>query len=312
MSLRSIIICWVFFLFSFCSCKNSPSNQTILFENLDEGMTNSRKVITHSTEMNYEELENKAQDFSTKLKAEVWLPKALQVKELTDRIITYLEKSNASLRNSVQDKNADQAVVQKLFGKGGSASGLFDSLENYRLEVSRIDPLIELEFKQELALIELPKESDNNDRHELAQDLFQQTSPSEALLLLDQIQNNVKRAEYNLVLFCNEQVQSVGWHYTYYLPIISQSSSQVKAGEKIELMAGIGNFSRAAQAIITINGKKIDVREDGTAHYVFPASTNSGKHIIPVRIEYTDQDGKKQFLEKNVEYTVMDTTLKRE
>src|SRR5947209_2313106 len=157
MSIRAAQVLWAIILFY--SCKNNLSDQSFIFKNLDEGMINTNRVITHSTEMIYDELEKKSWDISTKYKAEIWQPKASRIKELTARIISFLEKSKASLRESLKENDVDNSVTQKLFSKEGKASGVHDSLENYRHQVLSIDPLIECTFKQSFELIVLPKQS---------------------------------------------------------------------------------------------------------------------------------------------------------
>ena len=90
-----------------------------------------------------------------------------------------------------------------------------------------------------------------------------------------------------------------GMEYLYYLFSIGRhSSSYVNAGEEIEITSGIGAFSKAAQPIILINGKNVSSDADGAAHYKFKASDKPGKHVVPVEINFTDQEGKNKPLQK--------------
>lgn len=92
--------------------------------------------------------------------------------------------------------------------------------------------------------------------------------------------------------------------FTSYQAIVGQSSSYVKAGEKIEITAGIGSFSTQERPVITINRNNVSLRETGAAVYSFKASNKPGKHFVPVKIEFTNQDGQKMTQEFNVKYTV--------
>ncbi|MEI9810185.1 MAG: hypothetical protein WDO16_21235 [Bacteroidota bacterium] len=92
--------------------------------------------------------------------------------------------------------------------------------------------------------------------------------------------------------------------YDVYSTIIGQSSNIVRSGEQIEITAGVGAFSRIASLKITIAGKEVTAGDEGIALYKFKSSSKPGTHFIPVKLSYTDQDGKEQTIEKNVEYTV--------
>ncbi|MGZ8558715.1 MAG: hypothetical protein ACXWWC_10290 [Chitinophagaceae bacterium] len=73
----------------------------------------------------------------------------------------------------------------------------------------------------------------------------------------------------------------------------------------IVLCRGVGFFSsRQAQPEITVNGMNVDIDETGVAVYTFKASPKAGKHIVPVTISFTDQNGNKQLITKDVEYAV--------
>jgi hypothetical protein len=87
---------------------------------------------------------------------------------------------------------------------------------------------------------------------------------------------------------------------------VTQSSSYVKAGEKIEINAGIGYLSTTLQPKITINQKLFQLNENGVAVYKFKTPLKAGKYYMSVKIEYTEQDGAKGLMEKNIEYTVIE------
>jgi gliding motility-associated protein GldM len=74
-------------------------------------------------------------------------------------------------------------------------------------------------------------------------------------------------------------------------------------GQEVEIMAGVGAFSKAAQPQIIINGQGIGLGEDGQAKLKMQGGS-LGKHSIPVVIRFKDQDGKDQTINKTVEYTV--------
>lgn len=75
-------------------------------------------------------------------------------------------------------------------------------------------------------------------------------------------------------------------------------------GDKMEITAGVGAFSKAALPAITINGQLVPLAADGAAHLPMTASSSKGNHTVAVSIKYKDQEGMDQTVTKNIEYTV--------
>ena len=88
--------------------------------------------------------------------------------------------------------------------------------------------------------------------------------------------------------------------------IVSQSSSVIRKGEAIEIMAGVGAFSKSANPIIIIDGKKTDLNDECVAISRLPKATNTGRHSTTVVIKFTNEEGEKQEVKKTVEYIVLD------
>ncbi len=84
------------------------------------------------------------------------------------------------------------------------------------------------------------------------------------------------------------------------------NSSCVKAGDIIEINAGVGSFSVQSQPKFTIDGKLISVNENGIMVYKFKTPLIAGKYNKPIKMEYTKPDGTRELMTKNIEYTVID------
>jgi gliding motility-associated protein GldM len=123
------------------------------------------------------------------------------------------------------------------------------------------------------------------------------------LTMLSKFQNDVKTSENRVVAFCHEQVGKVAVRFDTYNAIVGQSSNYVMPGQDIDIMAGVGAFSKAALPQVTINGQGTSIGEDGAAHMKIPGG-GIGNHSIPVHIVYKDQDGKPQVIDKVINYTV--------
>lgn len=94
--------------------------------------------------------------------------------------------------------------------------------------------------------------------------------------------------------------------YHVFQPLIALSSSCVKAGDDIIIEAGIGSFSTESRPRITINGEIIRLNDYGVASYNLKTLNKSGKYSLPVKIEFTTPDGRKDFMTKNISYTVIE------
>jgi hypothetical protein len=73
-------------------------------------------------------------------------------------------------------------------------------------------------------------------------------------------------------------------------------------GDELQITAGIGAYSSAAQPVISIGGANVPVVE-GTATFKTTAS-GAGLRKVPVTVRYKDQDGNEKVETKDVEYTV--------
>lgn len=186
---------------------------------------------------------------------------------------------------------------------------LSNLLNNYKNDVLKIDSGMALAFNSSLIFTTKTFDSKPLAEQNFSNYFFDGLSKDESLYLLNKFENNIRIVENRLAQFCDNKVGVTVDFYISYSAIVGQNTSYVQGGEQIEIVAGIGAFSRDAKPEIIIKGKKIPIDEMGIATSKFPASNNSGKHFVPVEISYTDQDGKKQTITKTVEYTVAPASI---
>jgi gliding motility-associated protein GldM len=113
----------------------------------------------------------------------------------------------------------------------------------------------------------------------------------------------VKTSENKVIAFCHNKVGEVVVRQDAFAAIAVADANYILPGQKINITAGVGGFSTAVKPQISIGGTNVPVGTDGTAKMEVQG-TSLGSHSIPVHIEYTDQDGKKQSIDKTIEYTV--------
>src|SRR5215217_3521295 len=283
------------------------------FKTVDRSLTNTNTTINHSTETILGSLQEKMTDPTSRAKAEIWYPKAQQAQALTKDMYNYVAALKAEiLKASDFDpvKNGDSSFKQdnldiatRIMVEEGKGKELRQKLEQYKKALLAIDPLIAKEYQNALQvdLSTPPSQDKSNKTWEAA--YFHMVPTVAAITMLSKFQNDVKTSENKVVAFCHEQVGKVAVRFDTYAAIIGQSSSYVMPGQEIEITAGVGAFSTGAKPEVTINGSRAALEADGAARAKFTAG-GVGQHSVPVTIVYMDQDGKRQTITKNIEYTV--------
>lgn len=122
--------------------------------------------------------------------------------------------------------------------------------------------------------------------------------------------NRIREMENRIAAYCFGKTAYIIDDFPLYSIMINQSGSTFMPGEKIQISAGIGAYSRPAQAIVTINKQRIQVGEMGYASFTQSTPGKPGNYHLPVQIEYYDENGKKNLKVYEVQYTVRDTCPK--
>jgi gliding motility-associated protein GldM len=295
----------------FSACSDSSENELAVFKALDESLINSNMSINKATETVLRELKEKTTDPASGTKANIWFPKALVVQQKSKDVISYLEELKLALKKETgfdETKNLfnekDKTSVARFFEKMDKGTDLFDSLMKFKKDIFAIDQQFKQAFKNNMSLTSNSFEVLDNARESFTRTFFKNISIAGALAVLSKFQNSIKIYENRVIQFCNNKVGAFIENYTTYSAIVGQSSNYVKGGDEIEITAGVGEFSRSGKPNMTFNGHEVEINEFGTAIYKFKAPIKAGKYIVPVKISYTDQDGREQYITKNVEYTV--------
>jgi gliding motility-associated protein GldM len=176
-------------------------------------------------------------------------------------------------------------------------------LKDYRKAMLAIDPAILKEFEKTFPVDVEPIKGQDGKVKDFTNAYFHMTPTVAGLTLLSKFQNNVKNAENAVVTYCHNQVGAVKVVYDQFAALVGQSSNYVMPGEEVEITAGVGAYSKAAQPQITINGSGAALGPDGRASYKFQAS-GGGARSVPVNVTFTKPDGTKETKSFDVKYTV--------
>jgi gliding motility-associated protein GldM len=283
------------------------------FKTVNRSLENTNATVNASTTSILKSLQEKTTKEETKERALKWYPKAEQVVATSQSLYAYIETLKGKILTLAGGKPGDsngkfdegnQSHVTKLMITDGEAKKLFDMLSKYKADILKIDPAIDSAFKTSLQIdLSNPPGQDGKVKPwEIA--YFNMVPTVAGLTILSKFQNDIKTAENKVVTFCHEQVGRVDVVFDSYAAIVGQNSNYLMPGQEIEIKAGVGAFSKAAQPTISIGGSSVAIGEEGYALYK-GAAGGVGSHTIPVKISFMNQQtGQMDTREVNVEYTV--------
>ena len=309
---KEISIC-LLLLLALAACKNNDSD--VQFRALDEGLKRYGNVVRSQILMTDAALKDKLMDPQTAAKASIWQPKAALVKAAADSVGGYIDslrgalKDAAGLTGEEEAKGDNRDAVATVFEKQGGAAALYQRLNEFMEKaVSALNPA---EFEENPVLKADIEKARQNFRKYLpfrqesqVAAYFKHASATGALTMLDKIQNDVSITANDIMSYCNSMVTSFRHSFESFSAVIVQNTNHLKAGEMLEIRAGVGAFSGAAHPEIIINGKLIKTDYDALATYKITAGGKPGKYTIPVKIRYVKPDGTQETVLKEITYIV--------
>jgi gliding motility-associated protein GldM len=282
------------------------------FKTVNHSLETTNATVNKSTETIMASLKQKLSDPSTREKAQIWYPKADSVQNYSKSVYDYIDglkteimiKSGADPANgklTFKEDNLD--VVTRILVDKGEGKKLYQMLQDYKKNVLGVDPAINTEFQNSLPIdLSMPKtQNKGNNTWEAA--YFRMVPSIAGLTMLSKFQNDVKTSENRIIAFCHNKVGEVAVRFDTYSAIVGQSTTYALPNQSIEITAGVGAFSKAAKPTVIIGGSSVGLSDDGAAHQKISVGA-VGNHTVPVKIVYTDQDGKQQTIDKTIEYTV--------
>jgi len=291
------------------------------FEVVDKSLVTSNSNLKSANQTLYTSLQSKLNDPMTAEKAKPWNDRAEQAKKYAAAMDEYINqlkldlKAEAGVKMVEKDgkqveeyKKDDLEAATRLFGneKGGKNKGPeFEAkLIAFRKAMLDIDPEIKKEFEKTFPVdAEYKTIGVDGKEKDFTFAYFHMTPTVAAITLLSKFQNNVKNAENQIVTYCHNQVGAVKVVYDQFAALVGQSSNYVMPGEEIEINAGVGAYSKAAQPKISIGGASMPLAEDGRATSKFKVS-GSGSKSVPVNVTFTKPDGTVETKTFDVKYTV--------
>ena len=276
----------------FASCSGNSKKEAEIIKALNESIENSNRWLEQSSGDILSALNDKLNDRATVERAKYWHPKGELAHKISKEAFEYIE----AIKREVTSGNVNREI---------EAPELFKKLINYKTELLRIDSIVAIEFNKTLLLFTRTIDSSKRDQKILFDKYFKNTSNASMMAMLSKLQNNIKINEEKIIRFCFEQTGKVVFGpCSPDLPIVVQSSTIVQPGEKIEITTGICSFYTTIEPAVFVYGKRVPIGTSGVAILKFKAESRYGKYYVPVKVNYTDQDGRQQSVQKEIEYTV--------
>ena len=296
------------------------------FKVVDKSLTTSNENISTANTTLYSSLDAKLKDPVTAEKAKPWYERANKAKDYSDKVNNFIEQlkqdlkkeagEDLSINKQYSEDNLDATTrlfgsdgkVKTITGKTGQGEELKNTLIKFRNDMLAIDPTIAKEFATTFPVEDLTKKitivkEGKSMEVDFTDAYFHMTPAVAAITLLSKCQNNVKNAENAVVTYCHNQVGAVKVVYDQFTALVGQSSNYLMPGEEIEISAGVGAFSKAAQPQISIGGSGVALGADGRAIKKFNVS-GSGQQTQNVVVTYMKPDGTKETKNIEVKYTV--------
>jgi hypothetical protein len=314
--MKIILPVTVFLLITAVACNSHNNQQSINI--LSKSLERVNLLITENNHIILAALEEKTKDPQTRLRAVIWAPKALVIKEKSavlfqyiddlKKQVTLLKEDDISGAGRVLDKEAN-ILFDKLLTFG------HDVIEALDTQSSPDNPAYQAQlnkeikaFKKDIGLRFKTVKDSASDKAVAVSDWTEHNignvTPALALAMLNKLQNDVLVTENLLLEYCNNSSVMLVDYYETVKPLISMNRSYVKSGQSIEVYAGVALFRSSADPHITIDGKPVKADEDGVATWSFTAKTKPGKYKVPVTIEYLKPDGTRIKINKKIKYTV--------
>jgi gliding motility-associated protein GldM len=283
------------------------------FKVVDNSLTTTNAVVDRSTTTIMESFKLKKDDPVSRVKAEIWMPKAETAVRLTKEMSDYIDQLKLKMKveagfdpadpnSTFKEDNVD--IATRIMDKQGEGEKLRNKLAEYKKAMLAIDPVVGKQFEKNLPIdTEIPKlKNSGMGEKSWAYAYFHMTPTVAALTMLSKFQNDVKTTESRLVNEFHNQVGQVVVRFDAFEPIVGASTTYLFPGQELEVSAGLGAFSKSKLPTVSIAGAPVTLNEKGMAVKKIKVGSTSGS--VAVKVDYTDQDGNPQSKTTTINYTV--------
>jgi gliding motility-associated protein GldM len=303
------------------------------FKTVNNSIEGSNKVVTNKNDLTYKSFQDALDDAKTAEKAKIWAPKAFAAQKLSTALCNHIEdlknelikQSNPQMKDGKQEyTEGNLDATTRIMDTKGEGPKLYQDLADFKKNLlNLLDPSQYPELQDEKLKEELRQEKARFEK-ELPLDLsipeseagnalsgntpkdwtiryFHMTPTVAGLTILSKFQSDVKNSESHVIDYLHKRIGEVKVVFDKFEPLVGTNATYLMPGDELEVTAGIGAFSAAAQPKVYINGSLQPLNAEGTADYKTKVSSTG---TVNVKIEYTKPDGTSGTIDKAVKYTV--------
>jgi gliding motility-associated protein GldM len=287
------------------------------FKTVDNSLKTSNGIIQTKNDQLMSSLAELEKDEKTREKAQIWKPLADQAQQMSESSYQYIEKLKQELKVEAaldpatgEFKEEDLEAATRLFVEAaptGKEKGkeLYNKLQDLKTKLLGLHPEIAKEFASTLPIdLTIPKSNNAASKKDWSTAYFHMTPTVAALTILSKFQNDIRNSEAQIIDFCHKEVGAVKVVFDQYVPLVGTNSLYLMPGQELDIKAGIGAFSKAANPKITVDGASTAPQSDGSSEYKSNVG-GPGSYSKKVHIEFFNQStGKPDFRDYEIKYTV--------
>ena len=263
------------------SCTNH-SNKKKLTHSLSGGLWISNEFIKNNTDQRFQALIFKTKRLPTLPGAQYWLKKATAVRKLTKEFLAFYD--TLAQEKVISRKQSDD-VHKKINNYQSSIYHVENSLNRFFPSLENSDP-------------------DERKRHFYA-NYFKNANSDDIISICLRLENDLLIRENKMVSFCYESAGSSDEPISDATFIYALNSQSVTPGSQMQLTTGMGGLIIDSTLRVKVFGRQIEMDPNGAFLFSFRAPEKYGTYELPVRIDYTDMNGKPRTFNKTLIYKVI-------
>jgi hypothetical protein len=289
----------------------NQGNDSTKIATIVQGLHNANSLIQDYNIRMHIGFEQKSTDPMFSSWIQKWYLKTKKIEKLSSLMNSYIDSCINAMKAGAKTEIPTHTIYLKLFNYKRALVNVFDPGE-YRDSPVYREHIIQ---KRKYLFAEIPVLAsvddtstaaikDLNEKHWL-DSTFSNADTSMQTLMLYKIKNDILISEQIMLDFCFRSVTDHRPHYEEIRLITSLSSSNIKAGEPLEVTAGIAIVNNQFRPRITIGGKEVKLSRIGITEYTFLPRGKPGKYTLPVTIEITKADGTIENYQRKLNYTIL-------
>lgn len=303
----------VIIIVTISACKNSYNEAAL--GSVNKTLIAANEAIADDNRLLYVYMEGALRDPQTKMLADIWEPRTRAIKEVAKDVNKYIKNLMKTLKEAHKD-NAAIAVTD--------TGDLYNRVVEYNKQIATtITDIKHLEdsVRKIKAKNGMQKEETGADSAfrpvkdtvtfilenalSCAKEYAANRNYLLGLTMLSKLQNDALLTENALLTYCKNNATYNSDEVKAFEPLAILDRSYVKAGQYIEVVAGVGVFYVSEKTVVKINDRQVPLNPNGMATYSFIATGKPGRYQMPLFIEFEEQDGTQSIVYKKIKYTIL-------